>query len=143
MCFLCEYDTLANNTLSLSSLSSVSLQVKTSGLHVNIQAEETLVLVLAVLCDHKDVLLCDQILDAVADQFGCLYSLLHTCAHTLIQDDLLDNLVNNVGLRDRLLAFTFELLQDADDELRVSHVLLIGDLRLFRLRSWLLVSHLI
>ena len=72
MCFLCEYDTLANNTLSLSSISSVALQVKTSGFYVNIQAEETLVLILAVLCDHKDVLLCDQVLDAVTDQLGSL-----------------------------------------------------------------------
>ena len=93
--------------------------------------------------DHKDVLLCDEILDAVGDQFRGLYSLLHTCAHALIQDDLLDNLVNNVGLRDRLLAFLFEMFQDADDELRVAHVLLIGNLRLFSLSSLLLISHLI
>ena len=85
--------------------------------------------------DHKDVLLCDEILDAVTDQFGGLYSTLDARAHALIQDDLLDNLVHNIGLRDRLLAFLLELLQDAYDELRIPHVLFIGDLSLFRLWS--------
>ena len=82
----------------VSSRSSVALQVKTGGLHIDIKAEEALGLNLAILRDHQDVLLCDKILDAVADQFGGLDGSLDTRAHALIQDDLLDNLVDNVRL---------------------------------------------
>ena len=87
-----------------------------SDVQVDIEAEQALVLDLAVLSDHQDVLLCDQMVDAVRDLLCVFSSFLDARALTVFTHDLLNDLIDDVCLRRRLLAFSFKLFDGAYDK---------------------------
>ena len=106
-------------------------------LHVNVdvEAQEALILDLAVLRDHEHVLLRDQVIDAIGDLLCHLSRTFDTCACAFLDDDLFEHDVNDLGLLDRFLAVTLELLKVEHDQFRDLFVLLVCDL--YFLLSWL------
>ena len=85
---------------------------------VDVETEETLILDLAVLSDHKNVLLRDEMVYTVGDLLGRLLDTVKTNALNIILQNLLNHIVDDFSLGCRVLSITLELLDSANDEHR-------------------------
>ena len=97
---------------------------------VDVKTEETLILDLAVLSDHEDVLLCDEMVYAVGDLLGRLLDTAETNALSILPQNLLNHLVDNFSLGCRVLSISLKLLDSSDNEHRQALELIEGDLDL-------------
>ena len=99
-------------------------------IQVDVETEETLILDLAVLSDHKNVLLRDEMVYTVGDLLGRLLDTVKTNALNIIFQNLLNHIVDDVSLGCRVLSISLELLDSANNEHRQALELVEGDLDL-------------
>ena len=109
---------------------SLVAHIEASHIDVDVEAEKSLVLHLAVLSDHNDALLSDQMIDSVGDLLGHLGCLLHGSSRRVVHHQRLNDLVHDFRLLNGLLARLFKLVEVANNQLREALVLVEGDLYL-------------
>ena len=83
---------------------------------IDVETEETFILDLAVLSDHKNVLLCDEMVDTIRDLLGGLLDTVKTNALSIILQNLLNHLVDDFSLGCRVLSISLKLLDGANNE---------------------------
>ena len=72
-------------------------------IQVDIEADQTFVFDLGILCDHQDVLLLDQMLDGIRDLAGLFCCFFHSSAHLICSCEFCHNIINDLTLLRRLL----------------------------------------
>ena len=83
---------------------------------IDVETEETFILDLAVLSDHKNVLFCDEMVDTIRDLLGGLLDTVKTNALSIILQNLLNHLVDDFSLGCRVLSISLKLLDGANNE---------------------------
>ena len=95
---------------------SLASETELVDVEIDVETEETFILDLAVLSDHKNVLLCDEMVDTIRDLLGGLLDTVKTNALSIILQNLLNHLVDDFSLGCRVLSISLKLLDGANNE---------------------------
>lgn len=91
-----------------------STQIHWWHIDIDIHAQHSVVLHLWLLRNHENILLGDQVLDAVGNLLWSLERLVHWCSCGIINLELLHNIVDDLALRDSFLSVSFSFPDGSD-----------------------------